>query len=133
VIEFLSADWLAALERAAHANESLRSAMAKRRLVLQQTITDTPAGDCTYHVVLSADAVAFRVGPVENPTVTFSTDYETAVAVNQGARSALAAFIDGRLRIGGDVRALVDQSEVLGALDDVFASVRSTTTFPAHA
>jgi hypothetical protein len=36
----------------------------------------------------------------------------------------------GRLRVGGDLRALLANTEVLAQLDDVFAAVRARTSPP---
>jgi hypothetical protein len=61
--------------------------------------------------------------------VTFTQDRTTAAAIATGRLSAQAAFIDGRLRVGGDLSALLDRAAELAALDDLFASARAATTW----
>ncbi len=62
--------------------------------------------------------------------VRFTQDHETALAIASGHGSAQRAFMTGRLQVGGDLRVLLDHSEVLAQLDDVFAAVRARTTPP---
>lgn len=84
--------------------------------------------DVVYHLVLDRGQVAVRTGPAEAPTVRFTQDRATAWGIATGTISAQAAFMTGRLQVGGDLRSLLDDR--LGtALQDVFATVRSTTTF----
>jgi putative sterol carrier protein len=64
---------------------------------------------------------------VADPDVTFTQDRATAAAIASGELSAQSAFMAGRLRMGGDLRAVLDRSQDLTALDDVFASARPTT------
>jgi hypothetical protein len=130
VAEFLSDEWFDALARAATAQPPADN---DHDLVIQQTIVMTPDPPITYHLVLSDRFVAVLRGPAPEPTVSLTTDYDTAAAINRGDQSALSAFMGGRLRVGGNIRALVDQAEALSALDDLFASVRAETTFTSHA
>lgn len=124
---FLSDEWLAALDAAARADEQLQAAAAEADLVVQQVVVD---GDheVAYVVVLAADEVSVRPGRAEAPTVTITQDRHTAEAVAAGDRSALQAFIDGEVRVRGDVVALAGRHKALARLGDVFASVRSDTT-----
>lgn len=127
--QFLSVDWLDALGRAAAKSTALHDATERHRLVIEQTVTDGPNGDSRYHVLVDNGAVAVCAGEADAPTLTFSTDYATAVAVNSGAESAQAAFMRGRLRVGGDVRELLRNAEILSMLEDVFAPVRAETSY----
>jgi hypothetical protein len=70
-----------------------------------------------------------RPGRAEDPTVTFTQDRATAEAVTRGDLSAQGAFMAGHMRIRGDLRALVAQQDTLLHVDDVFASVRETTSY----
>ena len=65
--------------------------------------------------------------------MTFTQDVETAAAVNRGELSAQAAFMTGRLRVGGDVQVLLDRQPALAEVDDIFAPsapTRPTTDRP---
>ena len=93
-----------------------------------QVVTGPP-DPVSWTVSLGTDGVRIRVGADDSATVTFTQDLETAVAIHQGRLSTQAAFTTGRLQVRGDVRVLLTHQHALGALDDAFATVRSTTTY----
>lgn len=115
-----------ALDAAARADDELRAAAAEADLVVQQVVVDDDGAEvAAWTVVLTEDEVAVRSGHVEDFTVRFTQTRATAEAIARGELAALEAFIDGDLRIGGDVNALAERHRVLGRLGDVFAAVRS--------
>jgi len=126
VARYLSPAWLAELQAAASgANPEL----AGRPDVVVQHEISGPGGDVIFHVVIGDEGVTVLPGPADGATVTFTEDAATAAAITRGELSAQAAYMSGQLRVRGNVSALAANSAVLAALDDVFASVRSTTTY----
>lgn len=120
--EFLSDEWITALDTAARA---VRVA-DDLELVIQQVVPDGAAsGEVAYRVEATRGAVRVRPGRAAAPDVTFTQDRATAEAIHRGTLSAQAAFIDGRLRLGGDLRSVIDRAGALVALDDVFAATRA--------
>jgi hypothetical protein len=99
------------------------------RVVLQQVIDRGSDGVVSYALVLADGRVSTQLGDVPGADVTFRTDYDTAAAVSQGRESAQAAFMRGRLQIGGDIGVLLRNADVLAEIDDVFAPVRAITTY----
>lgn len=128
-MHFLSEEWLAALDEAAATSDDLRDRAAELELVIQQTVTDAPDGEVTYHIALADGTAHVHAGPAAEPTVSLTTDYETAAAIAQGRESAQAAFMRGRLRVGGDVAALLGHAHAFAELDDVFSNVRDATEY----
>lgn len=130
MLDFLSTEWLDALDQAAAASRAaLRVDDDHARVVIQQVITGGSDGGTAYYVLLDDDDVGVRAGQVPDPTLSFTTDHHTARAIARGDESAQVAFIQGRLRVGGDVRALVRHAELLARLDAVFAPVRAETKY----
>jgi len=127
VLRFLSREWLDALDEAARLDPSLATATTSVELVVEQQVTDGDGSDVTYHVVLDHGRAAVTAGPAPHATVRFSQDRATALAIAAGVESAQRAFMTGRLRVGGDLRALFEHQDALLALDDVFAAVRART------
>ncbi len=96
------------------------------RLVVQQVIPDGPDGvEVAYAVEVAGGTMAVRRGRFDHADVTFTQDLATARAIHRGELSAQAAFMDGRLRLGGDLRAVIERAGDLAAIDDVFATVRA--------
>lgn len=141
MVAFLSPEWIEALDAAARVDPALAAAAVDVDLIVEQCVTAGPEapgdadGDVVYHLVLQKGVAAVRAGPAEDPTVRFIQDRDTAWGIATGTISAQAAFMTGRLQVGGDLRSLLDD-RLASALTDVFAAVRSTTTLdgaPAEA
>ena len=123
VIPYLSDEWFEAAGAAIASNAEMRAASGGVHLTLQQSVID---GDETlvWHIHFADGEVGLHRGATPSPTVTFSCDRDTAEAVATGTTSAQSAFMAGNLRIGGDVRLLLDNSELLSSLDDALAPLR---------
>ncbi|MEI7593609.1 MAG: SCP2 sterol-binding domain-containing protein [Actinomycetes bacterium] len=123
---FLSSDWLAELSAEA---STAKTGPLDDAFAVQQLVTGGPEGDVSWTVRIGNGSFAVQAGVVEDPLVTFTQDYATAVEIHQGTLSAQAAFMTGRLRVSGNVGLLLERQDVLTALDDVFATSRATTTY----
>lgn len=123
---FLSPDWLDAMAAAA---TGCTVPVIEPAIVVQQLVVDTTGEAVAWWIELGGGTVTLHAGRSGSPTVTFTQDTETAAAINRGELSAQAAFMTGRLRVGGDVQILLDRQDELVGVDDVFAAVRRTTTY----
>lgn len=139
MVEFLSQEWIEALDAAASEASARRqpttgasaestSVAPDGEIIIQQIVVEPSGRETAYHLVL-ADGVSVRAGRAASPTITFTTDRDTAAAVSRGAQSAQAAFMTGRLRIAGDVQTLTAHQAAASDIDDLFAAVRATTTY----
>jgi hypothetical protein len=129
VARYLSTEWLGELDSAAAGDSGLQAATAGHRLTVQHVVTGGPDGDIRFHVDIDDGAVHVRPGDAGDPTVTFTQSLDTATAVSRGELSAQGAFMLGRLRVSGDLPALVTHHDALVGVDDVFRSVRDRTSW----
>jgi hypothetical protein len=131
-VEYLSPEWLTAAAALVAAEPSLAAAAAGNELVVEYVVEDPgedgPGDPVVYHLRLSGGAAALGPGAVPDADVRFRCDRATALAVARGDLGAQRAFMEGRLRIGGDVRAIVAAQEVLAAVGDVLAPIRPAAT-----
>ncbi|MDZ7679574.1 MAG: SCP2 sterol-binding domain-containing protein [Acidimicrobiales bacterium] len=126
---FLSDEWIAELDDRARALPEL-VLDGDDELVVQHTVSGVPGrGEVTFHLHLSSGPARVRSGPAEAPTVTFSHDHDTATALAAGEGSAQAAFMAGRLRVGGQIDQLIARHGQFAGIDDVFAALRAVTEF----
>lgn len=125
----MSPEWIASLDSAARGDDEVRRAAAELDVVIQQTVTGVPPDHHrhSYHVVLTPSAVGVREGPAAGPTISFTADYHTAIAISRGQLDAQSAFVEGRLRVGGDLRRLLDAQTALAGLTHVFSTPDSDT------
>jgi SCP-2 sterol transfer family len=126
---FLSPEWLAEVEAAARRSPAFPADTHRGRVTVQQVVTGGPAGEVAYAATVGDGTVVIRVGRAERPDVTFSEDWATAAAIARGALSAQEAFMAGRLRVAGDMAALLRHGPALGRLADAFAEVQGRTAF----
>lgn len=126
--EYLSDEWLAALDRA------LRDVRALQPLAVEQVVTGVPGrGEVRYRVWVDGEGGHARAAYSDDPAadLRLTTDYPTAVGIVKGAQNAQIALAHGRLRIGGNLESIASYGRALGALADVAAQLRDTTTFAA--
>jgi hypothetical protein len=122
VAGFLTAQWFDDLHAAGRGSPPA----SRADLVIQQVVPDGPDGtEVAYVVTVTDGAVHVRRGRADAPDVTFTQDLATATAIHRGELSAQTAFIEGRLRLGGDLRAVIDRAGALADLPDVFAAARA--------
>ena len=125
-VQFLSEEWLAAMDDAARRravgdDDPLRGV----HLVVEQVVI----GGLRWRFVVDDGRCSVATGGDGEPDVRLTSDRATAEAIATGRRAALEAFIAGDLVLGGDVRRLLEHRSALEALGDLFASVKSATTF----
>jgi len=132
VPEFLSPEWIDALDRAARAAPPPDGLP---RALTVDYVVDAGGGpegiaEARYHLSITPDGVRAARGPAEAADIAFVTDRPTAYALHSGAVGAQDAFAAGRLKVRGDLNALAGVRAALSTLADVFERVRESTTAP---
>jgi hypothetical protein len=117
---FLSPEWVASLAEASAGAEAPNGV----RIVLQQVVVEDDGSEVAYAVRLDGGRVVVEPGRTTDADVTFTQDRATAEAIAGGTLSAQAAFLAGRLRVGGDLAAVLDGARDLTGIGDVFAASR---------
>jgi hypothetical protein len=126
---FLSEEWIVALDTVARASDLVPALPEGGRLVVEQQVSDTPHGNATFHVVFDATGARVISGAAEHPDLLLVTDYATACALHRGETNAQQALGRRSLKVRGDLTTIARRAAVLGAVGDLFASVRAQTTF----
>lgn len=144
-MEHLSPAWITAFDRVVREHEGLRAASADRRVVVQFVVSDgagagdagdgttgaagAPSDDGEVAYALAFDHGDNRVlaGRHPSPDLRLTTDRATAGAIASHAESAQIAFMSGRLRLGGDVRVLIANQDLLAGIDDCTGALRDAT------
>ena len=126
-MHYLSPEWMEAARLAIAGDASLRGATAGVRLTVEHVVTGGPRGTIRWHVVIDDGTVGLAAGQAMEPDLRFTTDYATAAKIAGGELGAQRAFVEGRLRVGGDLRALLRHQKALSTIDDALAGVRART------
>ena len=107
---FLSDEWIEAARavRAQHESEAPPVVVSVR---MNQIITDVPFGTGTVHSYLdtTSGVLVLELGALDDAEVTITTDYETAKAifVDQDPTAGMQAFMNGKIRVQGDMMKLM--------------------------
>ena len=107
---FLSDEWIGEARRIR--NEHLDGGIATPGVVrMNQVITGAPFGNGPIHAHLdtSSGQLVMEIGHVDEPDVTVTLDYETARAifVNGTPEAGMAAFMQGKVKVEGDLAKLI--------------------------
>jgi hypothetical protein len=128
VPRFLSAAWF---EEVAPAAQEETSAAGEERLLVERVVTGTPDGEVRYQVLLSQAGVKM-VPPqalLPGADLTITCEWATACAIARGDIPALAALMEGRLQVRGDLSRLGRLSHKVAKLDVLSPAVRARTTW----
>jgi putative sterol carrier protein len=107
---FLSEEWMAAA-RAIREKYADQVPHVEADLRINQVIQDVPFGDgeVESHLDTTTGGVVMELGLLDDPDVTITTDYLTAKAlfVDQDPAIAMQAFMNGKVKVQGDMMKLM--------------------------
>ena len=112
--DLLSSEWFADLEQKLASLEPIGPDLP--RLSLGQVVEDTPAGRVAWTIHVGGGTPSTLEHGVDHAEVTIIENFETAAALIQGAATSDLLY-KGRIKIAGDVAALVAASDVLAQLN----------------
>lgn len=115
-VKFLSEEWLSEVESRLNSHEGFQNAAKGQSAKLQQVVTGAPAGDTSYGFVIDGGKVQMAKGDIEGPEATITQDYDTAVKLSKGELQGQAAFMQGKLKISGNLMKMMQLQGVFAAL-----------------
>jgi hypothetical protein len=118
---FLSEEWIAEARKIRADSDGPPPGAAPATVRMNQVITDVPfgAGRLDAHLDTSSGTLEMETGHLENPDVTVTLDYETAKAifVDGTLEAGMKAFMDGKVRVQGDMAKLIAALQQLAPPD----------------
>jgi putative sterol carrier protein len=115
-VKFLSQEWADQLTAALNSSEDFATAAARHQTRIQQIVTGGPEGDSRYYFTVDHGAAQIGLGEAEGAEATISQSYGTAVAISRRELSPQEAFMQGKLRVNGNLMKLLALQEVMSAL-----------------
>lgn len=114
--KFLSDEYMTEATAALAADSNFGAAIANVALALQFVVTDAPEGEVTYGLKVADGTATVASGPLEDPDVTVTNDYDTAVGISKGDLNTQMAFMTGKLKVDGNMAKLMMHQGVINAL-----------------
>jgi putative sterol carrier protein len=133
---FLSDEWIAEARKIRAEVADPQAAAAPTSVRMNQFITDVPfgGGRLDAHLDTSSGTLEMETGHLEQPDVTVTLDYATAKAifVDGTLEAGMKAFMDGKVRVQGDMAKLISALQQLAppdpnAVDQAQARIRDIT------
>lgn len=128
-MQYLSDEWMQAADEALRADDALCEAASGAELTVQYDVSGAPGGARKYALTVVDGTVGIDPGAHPDAPVSFSLDYDTAAEIARGEVAAQAAFMQGRLKLGGDVTVLVRQHALFDRMGDALGDLRDRTEF----
>ncbi len=115
-VKFLSDQWLSDVEGRLNTHEGFQNAAKGQAAKLQQVITGAPDGEVRYGFSVEGGKVALTQGDIEGADATITQDYDTAVKVSKGELNGQSAFMQGKLKISGNLMKMMQLQGMFGAM-----------------
>jgi putative sterol carrier protein len=106
-VKFLSDEWAQTTTDALNSHDGFKSAIGNADLGIQFAVTDTPEGEANYYLKTGGGTAEIAMGNLEGADVTVTNDYPTAVAMSKGELNTQMAFMQGKLKVGGNLAKLM--------------------------
>ena len=124
--QFLSEAYLAEASETLSNDAAFQSAITNVDLSIQFHVTEGPEGDVGYGLVVANGAGNLVSGEIDGPEVTVSNDYETSVGISKGEINTQMAFMTGKLKVTGNMAALLMHQNVINTFATALTDVEVT-------
>ena len=102
--KWLTQEWLDESKKLAESQPERPGASAR----MQYVVTGGPDGDVKYYWVLeNGKLLESQLGEMPDPEVTLTQTYEDAMKIQKGELDANAAFMQGRVKVTGNMAKLM--------------------------
>jgi putative sterol carrier protein len=115
-VTFLTQPWAQEVTQALNASADFRTAAAGKQVRLQQVVTGGPLGETKYYFTLEEGAAEVGLGELAEPDATVTQNYATASAISRGEVGPQQAFMQGQLKITGNMMKLLQLQGVLATM-----------------
>ena len=122
-VKFLSQQWAETMTTALNSSDDFKTAASGQSAKLQQVVTDVEGGDVKYYFVLDNGTANVSLGEVEEAEATVTQNYDTASGLQKGEVNAQQAFMQGKLKVSGNMMKLMQLQKVIGSIPKAVAGV----------
>lgn len=123
-VKFLSEEWANSITEALNSSDEFKSAASSQQANLQQVVTDVPdGGEVKYYVKIGEGTAEVSLGELPDAEATLTQSYDVAAALSKGELNGQQAFMQGKLKISGNMMKLMQLQGVFNALPSAVSEV----------
>ena len=122
-VRYLSEEWASSVTAALRTSSDFKSAAAGKSVKIQQVVTGAPQGEVRYFFDLSDGEPHIGLGELPDAEATITQDYPTAVGIDKGELHATSAFMQGRLKVAGNLMKLMQLQSVVATFPQAVSSL----------
>ncbi|HYY44837.1 MAG TPA: SCP2 sterol-binding domain-containing protein [Actinomycetota bacterium] len=116
-VKYLTDEWASAVTEALNSSDEFKKAAAGKSAKLQQVVSDVPdRGEVKYYFNLENGESQVALGELPDAEATITQNYETATGIDRGELNPQNAFMQGKLKISGNMMKLMQLQGVIGAM-----------------
>ncbi|HVM35789.1 MAG TPA: SCP2 sterol-binding domain-containing protein [Actinomycetota bacterium] len=122
-VKFLSEEWASQITSALNSSDDFKTAAGGQTAKIQQVVTDAPDGEAKYYFKLEDGAAEVALGELADAEATITQNYATAAGISKGELNAQNAFMQGKLKISGNMMKLMQLQGVINSMTKAVTSV----------
>ncbi len=122
-VKFLTEEWARAMTEALNSSDDFKTAASGQQAKLQQVVTDSPQGEVKYYFTVEGGEAKVALGEMPEADATITQNYETATAIDKHELNPQQAFMQGKLKITGNMMKLMQLQGVIGAMPKATSGV----------
>ncbi len=116
-VKFQSDEFFRQVNEALSSNEEVNKAAKGHNVAIQVITSGTPGvGTQKTYLKINDGVPASGVGEIPKPDATITQDYETAVALDKGELKPQTAFMEGKIKVKGNLMKLLSIQKFLETL-----------------
>lgn len=123
-VRYLSDDWAKEVTSLLQSTEAVTTTIKGQSFAIQQVVTEVPErGEVRFYAKVADGVPSVVLGEVENPEATLTAAYDVSVAMDKGELNPQAAFMQGKLKIQGNLMKLMGLQGFVSSLGPAVAGL----------
>lgn len=123
-VKFQSEDYFEAANAALKNDADVLKAAKGHNVEVQVVTTDFPAeGEKKTYLRIQGGVPDVGIGELEDPDAIITQDYETAVALDKGELNPQTAFMEGKMKIKGNLMKIMQLQKFMKTLEPATSEI----------